>query len=159
MPTAAQSERKGQNNIRKFFDRSMYRFLIIGSINTVLGIALMFIFYNAFHFGYWGSTALSYVIGSVFSYVMNKNYTFSYKKKDKMSILRFVIVQVAAYSIAYLVARPLVIFIFGTFDNSLGLEMRHIEQLAMLVGMGFFVVLGYLGQRFFAFRDGVQDRG
>ena len=118
----------------------------------MLGIALMFTLYNVFNFGYWGSTALSYSIGSVFSYVMNKNYTFSYKKKDKMSMLRFVVVQVVAYSIAYLVARPLVVFVFGYFDAFLSLEMRYIEQLAMLVGMCFFVVLGYLGQRFFAFR-------
>jgi putative flippase GtrA len=138
--------------MKRFFDKSMYRFLIIGSINTVLGIALMFVFYNVFHLGYWGSTAIAYIIGSVFSYLMNKNYTFSYKKKDKMSILRFISVQVVAYSIAYLIARPLVFFVFGYFDDYLNLEFRYIEQLAMLVGMGFFIVLGYMGQRFFAFR-------
>ena len=70
-----------------------------------------------------------------------------------MSALRFVAVQVVAYSIAYLVARPLTVFVFGYFDDFLSLEMRYIEQFAMLVGMGFFVVLGYLGQRFFAFRQ------
>jgi hypothetical protein len=68
-------------------------------------------------------------------------------------MLRFAAVQVAAYSIAYLAARPLTFFVFGYFDDLLSLEMRYIEQFAMLVGMGFFVVLGYLGQRFFAFRE------
>ena len=139
--------------MKKFFDKSMYRFLIIGSINTVIGLLLMFTLYNVFNLGYWGSTAISYTVGSVFSYIMNKNYTFSYKKKDKMSMLRFVIVQVVAYSIAYLVARPLVVFIFDYFNDYVSLEMRYIEQLAMLVGMGIFVVLGYSGQRFFAFKQ------
>ena len=145
-------------NKKKFFDKSIYRFLIIGAVNTVIGMALMFTFYNVFNFGYWGSTAIAYVVGSVFSFIMNKNYTFSYKKNDKMSILKFVAVQVVAYSIAYLIARPLVVFIFNYFDDYLSLEMHYVEQLAMLVGMGIFVVLGYLGQRFFAFRKKESDR-
>ena len=124
----------------------------MGCINTLVGTSLMFFFYNVLHMGYWGSSAPAYIIGTVVSYFLNKNYTFSYKKKDKKSILRFIAVQVVAYSVAYLVARPLVVYTFGLFNDSFGLEMRHIEQFALLVGMGFFVVLGYLGQRFFAFR-------
>ena len=130
----------------------MYKFLIVGGINTAIGMVLIFFFYNVLHLGYWGSSSIAYVIGTVISYILNKNFTFSYKKKDHMSIVRFIIVQVVSYSIAYLAARPLVVHIFGLFDNSLGLEPHHIEQIAILVGMGFFMVLGYLGQRFFAFR-------
>ena len=130
----------------------------MGCLNTALGLALMFFFYNILNFGYWGSSAPSYVIGSVFSYFMNKHYTFSYKKKDKMSMVRFVIVQIVSYSIAYLIARPLTFALLSGLAESMGIEVRVVEQVAMVVGMGFFVVLGYCGQRFFAFR-GKQDEG
>jgi len=143
--------------MKKFFDKSMYRFLIVGCMNTILGLALIYLFYNIFHFGYWGSTAPAYVIASVFSYVMNKVYTFSYKKKDKMSMLRFVIVQVLAYVIAYLIARPLTFTVLECFRESTNLDIRIVEQIAIVVGMGFFVVLGYLGQRFFVFRQKQTD--
>jgi len=140
-------------NIKSFFDKSMYRFLIVGCINTVLGLALMFFFYNVLNLGYWGSSAPTYVFGAVFSFFMNRSYTFSYKKKDKMSIVRFIIVQVVSYSVAYLIARPLTFALLSGLAETMNIEMRIIEQIAMVVGMGLFVVLGYLGQRYFAFRN------
>ena len=135
----------------------MYRFLIVGCINTALGLVLMFFLYNVLNFGYWGSSAPSYVIGSIFSYIVNKRYTFSYKKRDKMSMVRFVVVQVLSYFIAYMIARPLTFTMLSLLHDSLGIELRFIEQIAMLVGMGFFMVFGYMGQRFFVFRSKKDD--
>jgi len=135
----------------------MYRFLIVGCINTALGLVLMFFLYNVLNFGYWGSSAPSYVIGSIFSYIVNKRYTFSYKKRDKMSMVRFVVVQVLSYFIAYMIARPLTFTMLSFLHDSLGIELRFIEQIAMLVGMGFFMVFGYMGQRFFVFRSKKDD--
>jgi len=126
-------------------------------MNTVLGLALIYLFYNIFHFGYWGSTAPAYLIASVFSYFMNRFYTFSYKEKDKMSMLRFVIVQVIAYVIAYLIARPLTFAVLERFRETINISERVAEQIAILIGMGFFVVLGYTGQRFFVFRKKQTD--
>ena len=137
---------------KKFFDKSMYRFLIVGVLNTVLGLVLMFFLYNVLNLGYWGSSAPVYVIGSVFSYIMNKKFTFSYKKRDFKSVIRFAIVQVVSYVVAYLIARPLTFALLRDFAESMNIEMRFVEQFAMVVAMGFFVVLGYCGQRFYAFR-------
>ena len=44
-------------------------------------------------------------------------------------------------------AKPLVRLIFS------GLSKKWAENLAMLAGMGLFVVFNYFGQRFFAFRE------
>ena len=137
---------------KKFFDKSMYRFLIVGLLNTIIGLALMFFLYNIIGLGYWGATAPAYIAGSVFSYFMNRSYTFSYKKRDKMSILRFAAVQIAAYIIAYFIAKPLVVYIFTRFNDLVDLDMNIIEQIAIVIGMCFFIVLGYTGQRFFVFK-------
>jgi len=118
----------------------------------VIGLILMFLLYNLLGFGYWGSSAPVYVVGSVFSYLMNKNYTFSYKKKDHMSMVRFAVVQVLSYILAYMIARPLTYFILKNLILTANLNVRIIEQLAILVGMGFFIIFGYTGQRFFVFR-------
>ena len=141
--------------MKRFFDKSVYKFLIVGSINTVLGLVLMFLFYNVFGFGYWGSSAPVYVIGSVFSYFANKRYTFSNKDRDVMSMVRFAVVQIVAYFIAYMVARPLTLAVFAWLGESFGFLSflaPFVEQIAMIVGMGFFMVLNYCGQRFFVFR-------
>jgi len=130
----------------------MYRFLIVGGINTVIGLVLMFLLYNIFNLGYWGSSAPVYLFGSVFSYLMNKKYTFAYKKRDFKSVIRFAIVQVVSYVVAYLIARPLTFALLRDFADSMNIELRFVEQFAMVVAMGFFMVLGYCGQRFYAFR-------
>ena len=49
--------------------------------------------------------------------------------------------------LAYVLAKPLVRLIFS------GLSKKWAENLAMLAGMGLFVVFNYFGQRFFAFRE------
>ena len=51
------------------------------------------------------------------------------------------------YGLAYGLAKPLVRLIFS------GLSKKWAENLAMLAGMGLFVVFNYFGQRFFAFRE------
>jgi putative flippase GtrA len=139
--------------IKKHPDRSIYRFLIVGFINTIIGLALIYLLYNVFNLGYWGSTAPVYLVGSILSYVLNKNYTFSYKKKDVMSIVRFLIVQAIAYTAGYLIARPLVSFSLSNIDIGIYSETGIVEQISIVAGMGFYVVLAYLGQRLFAFNS------
>lgn len=90
--------------MRKFFDEKFVKFIIVGIINTAASAAVMFILYNLFSFGYWGSSAISYVIGSIISFFLNKNFTF--KNKDNMlkSILKFSVNIAVCYLIAYSLA-------------------------------------------------------
>ena len=62
--------------LKKYLDPSVFRFLLVGLVNTLFGTAIMFVFYNVFHFGYWFSSASNYVLVSILSYFLNKNYTF-----------------------------------------------------------------------------------
>ena len=48
------------------------KFIMVGVINTVVGNAIMFVFYNVFHLGYWFSSASNYFFGSIVSYLLNK---------------------------------------------------------------------------------------
>lgn len=44
------------------------KFIIVGIVNTAVGWAVMFVLYNAFHAGYWLSSAANYIVGSVCSF-------------------------------------------------------------------------------------------
>jgi putative flippase GtrA len=107
----------------------------------------MFGCYNLLHFSYWVSSAANYVVGSVVSYFLNKNFTFRNKSKDPMVLVRFVVNITVCYLLAYGIAKPLVRRILS--GSSVSIQ----ENGAMLVGMCLFVGLNYLGQRFFAFRE------
>ena len=132
--------------IKKFADKTFLRFVIVGVINTVFGTAIMFVFYNVLGLSYWLSSASNYFFGSILSYFLNKYYTFQYKKRSWRVAARFVVNISACYLIAYGLAKPLIALLMSGFSVSIQ------ENAAMLCGMGLFVVLNYLGQRFFAFK-------
>ena len=121
-------------------------FIGVGIINTIFGTTIMFVCYNVFHWGYWLSSGANYFFGSILSFVLNKYFTFQNKDKSISQIVKFVINILVCYFVAYGVAKPLTIMLLA--QASLKVQ----ENIAMLVGMCFFVGLNYLGQRFFAFR-------
>lgn len=133
-----------------FFDKSFLIFLLIGVVNTLAGLAITFSCYNFLNFDYWTSTALDYIFVSILSYFLNKHFTFHYKKTDCKSIVKFAINIIICYIIAFSLARPFTRWILE--QQGLNIPKSFIENLAMLVGTGLFMVINYLGQRFFAFK-------
>ena len=124
----------------------MIRFVLVGMVNTLVGTAVMFSFYNVFCFSYWVSSAANYIVGSILSYFLNKYYTFENRERNWKIIMRFIINISVCYLLAYGIAKPLT----ARLLSSMPLKVQ--ENGAMLVGMGLFVVLNYTGQRYFAFR-------
>ena len=132
--------------IKKFLDITFLKFVLVGVINTLVGTAVMFLCYNAFHCSYWFSSAMNYVIGSIVSYFLNKYFTFQNKERSWKIVIKFIINITVCYLIAYGVAKPLGAHVLS------GQTVTIQENGAMLVGMVLFVILNYLGQRFFAFK-------
>ena len=75
--------------MKKLFHELMH-FGIIGVFNTLLGMVLIMVFYNIWHWNYWVASGTSYVIGSIFSYFANKKLTFHVEGNSLQRILRFV---------------------------------------------------------------------
>lgn len=135
----------------KLIDKTTFKFIIVGIINTLVGTGTMFLAYNLFHANYWISSALNYIVGSVVSYLLNKYYTFNNKDKSYKIVLKFIINITICYLIAYGIAKPLVI------NLMLNIEKNIQENIAMLVGMILFVGLNYFGQRFFVFKKSKEN--
>ena len=132
--------------IAKFLDATFLRFLAVGVVNTLVGTGVMYGLYNLAHCGYWFSSAMNYVVGSIVSYFLNKYFTFKKTERDPKQILRFVVNIAACYAVAYGAARPLARWILSGASETVR------DNVAMLFGMGIFVALNYLGQRILVFR-------
>ena len=130
----------------KLIDKTTIKFILVGIVNTLVGTGVMFLMYNLLHASYWISSASNYIIGSIVSYVLNKYFTFQNNEKSFAMIIKFVINISICYWAAYGVAKPLVRMVLSGASKSIQ------ENLAMLVGMGLFVVLNYFGQRFIVFK-------
>lgn len=137
-------------NIQKLpFDKTFLTFLIVGVINTLFGTAIMLVLYNVFGCSYWMSSFCDYFFGSILSYFLNKYFTFHYQGADWRSIVRFALNIIVCYLIAYSLALPLTRW---TLEN-LNLSNLLVENIAMLVGTGLFMVLNYIGQKLYAFKQ------
>lgn len=134
--------------LQKIFDKTFWKFIMVGIVNTLFGTAVMFSFYNLLHFSYWVSSAANYIFGSILSYFLNKHFTFQNKSRSWKTVLKFVVNISVCYLVAYGVAKPAVSWLLADAITSIQ------ENGAMLVGMGLFVILNYFGQRFFAFKKG-----
>lgn len=133
--------------LNKYFDKSFITFLVVGVINTLFGTAIMLVLYNCFSCSYWVSSFFDYFFGSILSYFLNKHFTFHYQGSDWRSIVKFVVNIVVCYVLAYSLALPLTRFAL----ESMHFSKTIVENIAMLVGTGLFMVINYLGQKFYAF--------
>jgi len=133
--------------IKKFFDIKCWKFLGVGVINTLTGSAVMFLMYNVAHCGYWLSSAANYIVGSIVSYVLNRKFTFRSKQNSLKTMTRFAVSIGACYLIAYGAAKPLAMRLLS------GAPVNIQENLGLVIGMGLYVLLNYIAQRFFAFKE------
>lgn len=135
----------------KQLSKPFLKFLLVGVINTCIGTTIMLVCYNFFHLGYWLSSALDYCLASIVSYMLNKRFTFQYKGGTLKSLTRFIINIAICYFIAFGLALPLVKCALTWLSLSFNKSM--LENIAMLLGTGLFVIINFLGQKFFTFRE------
>ena len=128
-------------------DAKMWKFLLVGVINTLVGSAIMFGLYNIAHCGYWFSSAANYILTSILSYFLNKHFTFKNTERGWRPILRFAVNIGVCYGLAYGIAEPLMRWLLSAATPALR------DNAAMLTGMVLFTGFNYLGQRLFAFRE------
>ena len=140
--------------LRQIFDPTFFRFLLVGVLNTLVGYGVMFSLYNLAGLhrwgdtGYWLSTLANYTVGSLVSFFLNKHFTFRSREKGPQVVLRFALNIAVCMLLAFSIAqRAVELLLAGT-----ALSPQLQGNLAMLAGSGLFVLLNYLGQRFFAFR-------
>ncbi len=138
--------------LSKFFDRTFWKFILVGVANTVFGTAIMFTFYNVLHFSYWISSASNYFFGSILSYILNRMFTFRNGEKAAKTLPRFVLNISLCYLLAYGMAKPLATHILSCASQNLQ------ENVAMLTGMCLFVAMNYIGQRRFVFQKNPQGK-
>jgi putative flippase GtrA len=129
-----------------FIDRKLFKFILVGIINTIVGSAIMFSLYNAAHLNYWLSSACNYFFTSILSFFLNKYFTFSVSHWSAFMVIAFVLTIAFSYLIAYGISKPAMNYLLRDSPQKIR------ENLALLAGMCLFTGINYLGQRLVVFR-------
>lgn len=130
----------------KDFIMEVIHFGMVGVINTLMGWGIMAVLYNLIHLSYYLSSGISYFIGSIFSYHANAKVTFKVEHRDKWLPWRFAINIIVCYLVSFNAARPLVRYLFSSQP------VATVDNVAMVLGMGIFIVMNFFGQKLFVFR-------
>lgn len=122
------------------FDMTIVRFLLVGVINTLVGLGTI---YSAMYFlgmGVVFANALGYSIGIVVSFSLNKTWTFGSRDRIVSTFPRYLLV----LAVAYAANLATVLFVHARFDIN--------AYLAQAMGVLPYTTIGFLGSRYFAFR-------
>lgn len=129
--------------------KQLITFGVIGVSNTVISAIGMLVLYNSMGFGYWGSSAIMYVIGSIWSFFMNRRFTFHSTENIGKQGIKFFANVAVCYAVAYGFAPYLIEFVLQFFARSLAKEAK--EQIAMMLGMVLFTAMNFVGQKMIVF--------
>ena len=137
--------------LRSVIDAKLLKFLLVGVINTAVGVSIELFMFNVLHGGVWLSSATNYILTSILSFFLNKYFTFRNQENSWRQVLRFALNIAVCYLLAHGIAVPLMDWLLrGASDTLRG-------NITLLTGMCLFTGLNYLGQRFFAFAEKKED--
>lgn len=128
---------------------SFFRFLLVGVINTIVGLSAMYLFLHAFSFSYWASTFIGNLIGACVSYFLNRTFTFKSKTAVGGSMFRFAAVILACYFFSYYIGEKLAFYLFSQLTF---LSNKYAQDAAVLFGTGIYTIANYFGQKLFVFK-------
>src|SRR5213080_3970448 len=94
-------------------NHSFIRFLLVGVINTVVGLSAMYLFLHGFSWSYWASTFIGNIIGACVSYFLNRTFTFKSSAAVGKSMFRFTIVILVCYFISYYLGEKIALYLFS----------------------------------------------
>jgi putative flippase GtrA len=116
------------------------RFVLAGIVNTLVGLAVIYLAKFVFAVGDVPANLLGYGVGLACSFVLNRNWTFGHRGPIKPALARFMTVQ----GVAYCLNLATVVALLRSGLNG---------YLAQAGGVPVYVVAGYLGCRHWAFRN------
>lgn len=129
---------------------SFVRFLMVGVINTIVGLSAMYFLLHGLSLSYWASTFIGNIIGAIVSYFLNRTFTFKSSNAVGKSMVRFAAVILVCYFLSYYLGEKLALAILHQLTF---IEKKYASDLAVLFGTGIYTITNYLGQRLFVFQN------
>jgi putative flippase GtrA len=120
---------------------SFIRFCVVGLSNTLLGMAVIYLAWAVLGMADVPANMLGYAVGFLWSYVLNRRWTFKSTRPAAASLGQYLLVYVVAYLANLLV--------LGLARHAIGGQ----SFLPHVFGAAAYTMLGYLGSRYFVFAD------
>jgi putative flippase GtrA len=130
--------------LKRLLSLSIIQYVLVGIANTCCGLVCIMLFLNLLAWDYWTSTLLGNGMAMLLSYHLNGKWTFLSHTRSKLKGLAlFIGISLIVYFLSYLIS------LFGKwmFHNA-----GNVKPLSALIGLGIYMILGYLGHKMITFR-------
>jgi len=117
---------------------TVVRFVFVGIANTLIGLSLIFVAKGLLGAGDVVANAFGYGVGMLVSFALNRSWTFVHKGPTGRAFVIFLVVQGVAYSLNLVCVLAMI---------GLGVD----SYVSQVLGMPPYIVVSYLGSRYFAF--------
>ncbi len=118
-------------------NQELIRFLVTGICAVCIDLGCYFLISNFLSKDF--SKGISFVLGSLFAYFINKYWTFQKPEKKYTQMLKFGVLYAFSLGINVLV-------------NKITLDITHIIFLSFFIATGVTTVLNFIGQKWFVFK-------
>ncbi len=119
--------------------KELAKFLIVGALNTLIGLSCIYAAMGILHLGFIASNALGYGFGILISFALNRAWTFGHSAPWRRSFPKWLAVVGAAYACNLIAAS------FARW--TLGVD----PYIAQLFGVAAYTSASFLGARQFVF--------
>ena len=120
----------------------MFKFGIVGVINTGITLGVIFIMMSWLGISYVISNAAGYTLGFINSFLMNRFWTFQSKGNPLVESLRFI----GVFAVCYLIQLGMLV--------AMKEKMAVPREAATLIAMVLYTLLSYIGNKIFTFQKG-----
>lgn len=131
------------------------RFIIVGVLNTFVGLSVIYLLLNGAGFSYWSSTFLGNFVGASVSFFLNRSFTFRNDQSLWKSMIRFIGVILFCYFISYSTGKYLVEWLL---HKRIFLSSNMTTDLQVLGSACLYTVLNYLLQKWYVFPLGTSQK-
>jgi putative flippase GtrA len=125
------------------------RFLLVGVVNTLTGLSIIFVLLNVFGFSYWISTFVGNWVGALVSYLLNRTFTFNSQIAFTKGVPRFITVILVCYFLSYSLSEFVANGVYPLYGT---IPFINEDEFAILLGSSLYTIANYFGQRKFVFK-------
>jgi putative flippase GtrA len=122
-------------------------FLIIGTLTVLSDYAIYLILLSTSLFSINLSKGIGFILGTIFSYVANKAWTFSYTGGLSKSIYRFITLYLATLALNISINA----MFLGIFEG-----FEYYRQTSFLLATMISALVNFLGMKYFVFKQDTQ---
>lgn len=121
-------------------NKTFIRFIIVGTINTLIGYAVILFLFHTVGLHYSYAYFLSYIIGMIISFFLHRRFVFFSKKSKLKEFIKFLIAFCISYGVSYM-------GLYAVMENQL-LSPNYSFILSMLI----YSILFYLLNKYMTFK-------